>query len=150
MPKNTVSGPAVEERIARRAELESLIAGISRELNTLSDVHQLAIAASEARMRVSNFILCRGRGNEASIPEPWVGEFRQLKEDAEKKALAHKSADDRFNLLKADRAGLKAELESIEFSAKVEDVVKYQNQIADAEQLVSDLNQAIAKEQGSL
>lgn len=146
MSKKTVAGTAVEERIARRAELESLIAGISREINTLSNVHQLAIAASEARERVNSFILRRGNGNEAKIPESWVGEFRQLKEDAEKKVSAHKRADDRFNSLKENLAGLKAELESIEFSAKIEDVVKYQNQITDAEQLISDLNQAIAKE----
>lgn len=149
MTKKNVAVPDVESSIARRSEIKSRIQEITSLLGMgrLVSVGSLGTAAADANSIFKYFINKHCNGSETNIPEEKKSEYRAIKEDAETKSAVYADVKQKVDDLRAELAELKIELESLGRQASVEDVLKYQDEAANIESHIGELNQAIAREE---
>lgn len=146
MSKKQHQGMTIEELIERREEIERKITSVCSSLSNMPPVQQLVIAAGEALSRVKSFDYLNGRNKEAFSSEAQKSEYHNLKKDAEEKRLSSIEARKTEESLRQELASLKEELASLDYFAKVNDLKKYYDQVAESKRLIEELNHAIAVE----
>jgi len=147
MSKKTVEVPTVEDRIAKRQEIENRIKEVSSQLGHLMNLPQLGIASAEAASKAKSYLQYHGNGNEASIPDAKKGEYARLKQDAEEKRNRYLPAKAKDESLQTELAELKAELKNTSRQAAAEDVLRHQAKVADLEFQISEFKRVIALEE---
>lgn len=146
MSKKQHQGMTIEELIDRREEIETKVTSVCSSLSNRPPLQQLVIASGEALSRVESFNYLHGRSKEDFSNEARRSEYLNLKKDAEEKRLASIEARKTEEQLRQELASLKEELASLDYFAKVNDLKKYYDQVAEAKRLVEELNHAIAVE----
>ena len=129
MPKTKTDTVAVYDSISRAEAIRQRQSGISLELQPLSNIPELARLSSDAKGRLDSFIWTNGT-TESSLSPQKLATLRELKDSAERAQAKVAAATGKEKALRNELAALQEELEGLDCTARLDEVLQHQAKIA--------------------